>query len=267
MDLHTVSTFRRARERDDLRLAPGEALVAGGTWVFSEPQPATTGLVDLTTLGWPAWETDGLPPGVALRVGATCTVTEVLRAPWDPPVRALARSCADAFLMSFKIQQSATVGGNLCLALPAGAMISLFAALGADVVVWTPDGGERREPVTSFVRGAGRTSLAPGEVVRALDVPPTGDARFAFRRASLTAMGRSAVVVTGRRSVGDAVTVVVTGATPRPLVVELPAGADPAPLVAAHTDWYDDAHGAPDWRAAMTAALAEQVCAELQDPA
>ncbi len=263
MDLHTVATFRRARDRDDLRLAPGESLVAGGTWVFSEPQLASTGLVDLTTLGWPAWETDDLPLGTALRVGATCTITDVLRAPWDPHVLTLVRSCVDAFLMSFKIQQFATVGGNLCLALPAGAMISLFAALAAEVVVWTPDGGERREPVTSFVRGACRTSLAPGEVVRALDVPSTAGSRFTFRRTSLTAMGRSAAVVTGRR-VGDQVTVVVTGATPRPVVVEVPDGGDPVPLVAAHTDWYDDPHGTPDWRAAMSATLAAQVCAELR---
>ena len=35
----------------------------------------------------------------------------------------LARRCAEALLMSFKVQHVATVGGNLCLALPAGAMI------------------------------------------------------------------------------------------------------------------------------------------------
>ncbi|MFB9312220.1 FAD binding domain-containing protein [Nocardioides plantarum] len=273
MDLTTVTSYRHARERGDLRLVPGEAVVAGGTWVFSTPQPSTTGLVDLTTLGWPAWETpgsglpdglpEGLPEGVALRVAATCTVTQVQDAPWSSEVASLVRSCAEAFLMSFKIQRLATVGGNLCLALPAGAMISLFAALGAEVVVWTPDGDERRESVESFVRGPGRTSLAPGEVVRALDVPDHGAARFAFRRTSLAALGRSASVVVGRLD-RDVVRLVVTAATPRPLVLSVGPDDDPAALLGAVDHWYDDPHGAPDWRAAVTATLAAQVCAELR---
>jgi CO/xanthine dehydrogenase FAD-binding subunit len=268
MDLTTVTSYRRARDRADLRLVPGETVVAGGTWLFSTPQPDTTGLVDLTTLGWPAWETrDGalgdLPDRVALRVAATCTVTAVQDAPWPVEVASLVRSCAEAFLMSFKVQHLATVGGNLCLALPAGAMISLFTALGAEVVVWTPDGGERREPVESFVRGVGRTSLARGEVVRALDVPEQGGARFAFRRQSLASLGRSASVVVGRRD-GGVVRLVVTAATPRPVVLAVGPEDDPARLLDSVEDWYDDPHGAPDWRAAVTATLAAQVCAELR---
>ena len=265
MDLTTVTSYRRARERADLRLVAGEAVVAGGTWVFSTPQPSTTGLVDLTTLGWPAWETpeSGLRAGVALRIAATCTVTEVQQAPWSAEVAALVRSCAEAFLMSFKIQRLATVGGNLCLALPAGAMISLFAALGAEVVVWTADGDERREPVESFVRGPGRTSLAPGEVVRAVDVPEQGASRFAFRRTSLAALGRSASVVVGRLD-GDVVRLVVTAATPRPVVLRVGPDDDLATLLSSVEQWYDDPHGAPDWRAAVTRTLAEQVCDELR---
>ena len=166
MDLVTVTSHRAARGREDLALAPGETLLAGGTWLFSEPQPEVSGLVDLTTLGWPDWES---LPGV-LRIGATCTVSRVLDAPWGPAA-GLVRPCADSFLMSWKVQHVATVGGNLCLALPAGAMISLTAALDATVVIWTPDGGERREPVVDFVTGAGTTTLAPGEVLRAIDVP------------------------------------------------------------------------------------------------
>ena len=108
MDLVTVTSHRSARRRADLVLAPGEALLAGGTWLFSEPQPAVSGLVDLTTLGWPDWEE--LPD--VLRLGATCTVEHALDAPWGPAA-ALARACADSFLMSFKVQHVATIGGNL----------------------------------------------------------------------------------------------------------------------------------------------------------
>ena len=142
MDLHAVRDYRIARGRDDLALGPGESLVAGGTWVFSEPQPATTGLVDLTGLGWPPVER--LPDG-GLRIAATCTIATLADHP-AAPASGLFRQAADALLMSFKIQEVATVGGNICLALPAGAMTSLFAGLGAEAVVWTPGGGERRVP-------------------------------------------------------------------------------------------------------------------------
>ena len=266
MDLTTVSSLRPARRREDLSLAPGEALLAGGTWLFSEPQPAVTGLVDLTALGWPAWEerSEG-----GLRIAATCTVEQVGTAPWGAAA-GLVRQCADAFLMSFKVQHTATVGGNLCLGLPAGAMISLLSALDGIVVVWTPDGGERRLPVVDFVTGAGTTDLRPGEVLRAVDLPAISSAvgdlsTFAFRKMALTPLGRSAAVVIGRR-VGETLTLTVTAATERPVVLSFDstATADQLRRALAGIDcWFDDPHGAPDWRRAMTLRLAEQVREEL----
>ena len=251
MDLVSVTGMRPAWSRADLTLAPGEALLAGGTWLFSEPQPDTTGLVDLTTMGWADWE---LLDDV-LRIGATCTIEKLLAAPWGAAAE-VAGHCADSLLMSWKVQRVATVGGNLCLALPAGAMVSLTAGLGGDVVIWTPDGAARREPVTEFVHGAGLTSLAPGEVIRAVDVPLASLVQpTAFRRIALTPLGRAASVVVG---CGSAIT--VTAATTRPVVLDvddLDAG------LAAIDCWYDDPHGAPDWRAHVTGLLAREVRAEL----
>jgi CO/xanthine dehydrogenase FAD-binding subunit len=251
MDLATVTGLRVARDRADLALGPGETLLAGGTWLFSEPQPTTTGLVDLTGLGWPDWEE---LPGT-LRIGATCTVERAQAAPWGPAA-GLVRSCADSFLMSGKVQHVATVGGNLCLALPAAAAVSLAAALDARVVVWTPDGGERGQPVTEFVTGAGTTTLAPREVLRAIDVPTASlSLPTAFRRASLTPLGRSSSVVVG---CGDRIT--VTAATTRPVVLDLD---DLETGLAAVDCWYDDPHGPADWRAHVTGLLAREVRAEL----
>lgn len=256
MDLATVTSLRPARGRDDLALAPGEALLAGGTWLFSEPQPAVTGLVDLTALGWPDWEE---LPGV-LRLGATCTVERALAAPWGPAAD-LVRQCADAFLMSWKVRHVATVGGNLCLALPAGAMISLLATLDAVAVIWTPDGGERRVPVVDFVIGAGRSALGAGEVLRAVDVPLGGEQAtdYAFRKAALTPLGRSSALVIGRRA-GTTVTITVTASTARPVVLD---GHDLDAGLAAIDCWYDDPHGAADWRAHVTGVLAREVREEL----
>lgn len=252
MDLTTVSTWRTPEGRAGLALAPGETYVAGGTWLFSEPQPGVTGLVDLAALGWEPWEE---LPGGSLRIAATCTVAELQRAPWPEPVAGLVRSCADALLMSWKVQGAATVGGNLALALPAGAMTSLFAGLGATAVLWTAE-GERSVPAAELITGAGTTALGPGELIRAVDVPASSlAARTAFRRVSLADRGRSGAVVVGRTTSAGAV-VTVTASTPRPVVL-----ADPAEL--ASVEWYADPHGAADWRAAQTRRLVAEVLQEL----
>ncbi|MCL3817809.1 FAD binding domain-containing protein [Aeromicrobium wangtongii] len=265
MDLSSITSLRAARSRDDLALSPGEALLAGGSWMFSEPQPATSGLVDLTTMGWEPWRIG--PAG--LSVAATCTIAGLLDPPAPPDWTAapLFRQCAEAFLMSFKIWNTATVGGNLCLALPAGAMISLATALDASCVVWTPDGGERREPVSSFVRGAGRTSLAVGEVLRSIEIP-TGalQGRTAFRKIALTPLGRSSAVVIGRIDPDERFTLAITAATTRPQVFcfdRPPTDDEVQDVLRTIEDWYADAHGAPQWRAAVTHQLAHEVCEEL----
>lgn len=264
MDLAWVESHRPASDRASLVLRPGERLLAGGTWLFSAPQPDVTGLVDLTTLGWAPWEE--LPDG-GLRLAATCTVAQVQQAPWPAP--ALARQCADALLMSTKVQTAATVGGNLCLALPAGAMIALAAALDGEVLIWTPGGGERRAPVAEFVRGPEVVDLLPGEVVRAVDLPGHALRRpTALRRSSLTAHGRSAALVVGRRD-PDAVVLTLTASVPRPVVVPVAVGSpervvrDAVAAAGARAGWYADPHGAPDWRAAQTVLLATQVWHEL----
>lgn len=262
MDLNTVTSLRPARDRADLDLGPGERFLGGGSWLFSEPQPDVRGLVDLTTLGWAPWTVT--PEGVS--VAATCTVAELVACATGFAAAPVFRQCADALLMSFKIWGTATVGGNLCLALPAGAMISLTAGLGAEVVVWCPDGTERREPVAAFVTGAGTTTLAAGEVLRSIEVPAAALAsRTAFRRLALTSLGRSSSVVVGVAGATGTV-LTVTAATPRPYVLELgdrPGRDEVVAAVGTIDTWYDDAHGAPDWRAAITRELALEVCAEL----
>jgi CO/xanthine dehydrogenase FAD-binding subunit len=266
MDLHTVDTLRPARSRDDLALGQGETFLAGGTWLFSEPQPDVTGLVDLTTMDWEPWTVT--PQG--LSISATCTIARLLAHPGPTGWAAggLFHQCAEALVMSFKIWNTATIGGNLCLALPAGAMISLTAALDAEVLVWTPDGGRRRQSVASFVTGPATTTLQPGEVLRSVEIPMAAlQSRTEMRRASLTALGRSSSVVIGRLEDDRRFVLTVTAATPRPYVLRFGASPSDDEVVAAIEridDWYDDPHGAPDWRAAVTRELALDICAALR---
>ena len=260
MDLVDVETLRRPGADRDLGLRPGERYLAGGTWLFSEPQRGVTGLVDLTSLGWPAWES--LPDG-SLRLSATCTIAELRQVPWPKQSTALlARQCADALLMSWKIQYAATLGGNVALGLPAGAMTSLLAGLDAVAVMGSP-AGERRLPVAELVTGAGTTALAEGEVIRAFDVPAASlAARTAFRRHALTELGRSAALVVGRTT-ADGLVVTVTASTPTPVVLTGTTLDELDRAVGSITAWHDDVHGAPDWRAAITRSAVTEVAEEL----
>ncbi|MDO9357255.1 MAG: FAD binding domain-containing protein, partial [Solirubrobacteraceae bacterium] len=191
MDLGTVAEIVVARGRDELLAAgvrDGDRFLAGGSWIFSEPQIGTTRLIDLTGLGWPsvAVGEDGL------ELAATCTLAEVARlsesaAASNWPALRLARECCEALRGSFKVWNVGTVGGNLCCALPAGPMTSLTAALDGHCLVWLPDGGERTVPVMDLVTGDGTTSLAPGEVIRSITIPArTLRQTTAFRQGSLT---------------------------------------------------------------------------------
>ena len=274
MDITTVTSYRAARTRDDLALAPGEVVIAGGTWIMSEPQPGTTGFVDLTTLDWRDLEvTDE-----GLRIGATCTIARLLswverEAPQSWSSLALARPCADALLASFKIWNTATVGGNVCQAFAAGAMIALLSTLDATALIWTPDGGERRIAVAELVVDNAATSLAPGEVVRALDIPLHAlTARVGLQKIALAELGRSGAVVTARVDPDGTAVFVVTAAVRRPRALRfahVPGAGELRDAVAAASDFYTDPLGSADWRRGVSVVLAERLRArfarELQE--
>jgi hypothetical protein len=70
----------------------GDAWLAGGTWLFSEPQPDLTRLLDLRAFGWPSLRQsqDGL------EIAATCTLAELarLRAPYWRAAPLIGQCCA-----------------------------------------------------------------------------------------------------------------------------------------------------------------------------
>ncbi|MEZ0491610.1 xanthine dehydrogenase family protein subunit M [Kineococcus sp. TBRC 1896] len=271
MDLNTVTEFLPVTDAAALRRAhdgnPATAVVAGGTWLFSVPQPHLRTLVDLTTLGWePSTVSDA-----GIELAATCPVGELESVPWRPEwvAKPLVRQCVRALLASFKVRSVATVGGNVCAALPAGAVTSLAVALDGVAELWAADGGVRRLPVQEFVTGDRTTALAPGEVLRSLHLPAAAlRGTTAFRRASLARLGRSATLVVGRRDPDGGLVLAVTASTPRPHVLryrEVPppaqVAADVEEVVAGR--WFDDVHGAPDWRRATTLRFAAEAVEEL----
>ena len=271
LDLHFIEAVLRPTTREALPTPrPGDAFLAGGTWLFSEPQHALRRLVDLEALGWPALI---LPAGGGLEISATCRLAELeaFQAPAGWPAAALFRPCGSVLWGSFKIRHAATVGGNLCLALPAAPMAALLAALDGDCVIWTPAGGERLLAVARFITGAGSNALGSGELLRAVRVPEAALRRScAFRQASLTRFGRSAALVIGTRDPDDGCTrLTITAAVRRPICLRFETAPSAEALssrlseVLTDDRLHDDVHGAADWKRHMARRLAEEIRHEL----
>jgi CO/xanthine dehydrogenase FAD-binding subunit len=257
VDLNTVAEVISPAEVGQWR--PGDAWLGGGTALFAEPRPHLTRLLDLTTAGWSALTER--PDD--LEVAATCTIAELAASGHD-----LVERCCHAFLASFKIWNVATVGGNLCAALPAGPMIALGASLGGTCVLLGP-GGSREVPVDEFVTGDGTTVLAEGELLRSMRLPAAALAsRTAYRQSSLHAHGRSGVLVIGRRD-DRGLTITVTAATRKPYVLMFHGFPDAEIVQVALAEripqeaYVDDVHGLPSWRRHMTRLHAEQIRREL----
>jgi CO/xanthine dehydrogenase FAD-binding subunit len=270
MDLNTIDAIARPRKRSEIpSWRSSDAWLAGGTWLFSEPQPQLTRLIDITDLGWPAVEIDD----AGLHIGATCKIAELdaVALPSSWTVAPLINQCCRSFLASFKIWNVATVGGNLCMALPAGPMISLTAALEGVCTIWTPDGSERRLTVTDFVLGPRQTALNAGELLRRVDLPFSAlHWRTSFRQISLAPLGRSAALLIGAFSPdGGSFALTVTAATPRPIRLQFPmiptssALRERLDFEIPQANYYSDVGGTPAWRRQVTLQLADEIRAEL----
>jgi CO/xanthine dehydrogenase FAD-binding subunit len=270
MDLNTINEVARPMARGDMPAwRAGDAFLGGGTFLFSEPQPQLSRLIDLAGLGWqPLRASDE-----GLEIAATCTIAQLdaFAAPVEWIASPLIDQSCRAFLASFKIWNMATVGGNVCMSLPAGPMIALTAALDGVCLIWTGDGGERRVPVADFVTGPQRNVLAPGELLRSIELPVAAlTKRTALRQASLSPLGRSAALLIGTSTPrGDDFTLTITASTPRPikLTFETMPSSDTLRSRIEKTippeAYYDDVHGLPAWRRHMTLLFAEQIRAEL----
>ncbi|MBT2553450.1 FAD binding domain-containing protein [Arthrobacter sp. ISL-5] len=294
MDMNTIEAVVRTADPAEWRA--GDAWLAGGTVLFSYgstafgPEPLRR-LLDLGSAGWPAVTvTDA-----GIELAATCTVAELYALPdtlagapraGEPTAQAqqagsqptardwpgldLIRPCCDSFVASFKVWNMSTVGGNLCTSLPAGPMISLCAGLDGTATVLSPDGSSRELPVADFITGDGQNALAPGELLRSVSLPASAlSSRAAFRRLSLSNLGRSGVLLIGMLDGGGRLTLTVTAATKRPVQLRFGSLPDAADLAAAldgaipDSLYHDDIHGLPAWRRDMTYRLAEEIRDEL----
>src|SRR5262245_1984498 len=268
MDLNTIAEIARASD-GAVNWREGDAWLAGGTWLFSEPQPHLRRLIDLEAFGWEPLTISEQ----GLEIASTCKIVrlDALATPADWQAAPLISQCCRSFLASFKIWHTATVGGNICMSLPAGPMISLAVALEGICTIRLRDGGERQVPVEEFVTGTHQNVLQPGDLLRRIDLPAAAlRKRTCFRRMTLTHLGRSSTLLVGTLCPREGVFMLtVTASTVRPLRLAFPRlpGADEmrARLGEEIPDslYLDDVHGAPAYRKHMTYYFAEEIRREL----
>jgi CO/xanthine dehydrogenase FAD-binding subunit len=272
MDLHTVKRVIRPAQAEEIASwESGFAWLAGGTWLFSEPQVDVHTLIDLESMNWPSMQVreDGL------EIASTCRVVEldqfVVTAPNRWTAAPLFRQCCRSFLSSFKIWNEATVGGNVCMSLPAGPMISLTAALEGVCTLWPRGGAPRRVSVVDFVTGNHQNVLAPGELLRSIFLPARALCkRFAFRRFTLTHLGRSEALLIGTRCGEDGeFRLTISAATLRPVQLrfdDTPSARELSREIDSAVPfslYLDDVHGSPAHRKHLTHYFGEEIRSEL----
>ena len=272
MNLNTITELKRPAAAEQItQWRDGYAWLAGGTWLFSEPQVATDTLIDLVGLQWPALtaSADGL------EIAATCRIGELYH--YAPPAawRAapLFKDCCNALLASWKIWNAATVGGNICMSLPAGSMLSLTCALEATYTLWPREGAPRSVAAVDYVTGNHANILRPGELLRSIHIPAAALAkRYALRRASLTKLGRSAALLIGTQGKGGDLLLTITAATPTP--IQLRFAKNPSADELQHAidaripfdGYFNDVNGSAAYKRHLTHYFAEQIRSEMGSP-
>lgn len=267
MDLPGVREIVRPRSVEALPAwQPGDVMLGGGTYLFSEPQPAARRLIDLAALGLSPARRE--PAG--LRIAATCRLAELASLEVASPAMSLFAPAVHCLWGSFKVHNVATVGGNLCLALPAGPMSALMVALDGLLCLRGPGGALRDLPARDFIVDVLTTRLHPGEMLESILLPNAALARRGvLRQASLTRYGRSAALLIG--TIGDdGFTLTITAASKRPLRLDfgtLPSAEqvrDAAADALSPDILHDDIHGAPAWKRDRAIALAGEIAEALR---
>jgi len=165
-----------------------------------------------------------------LRIGARTTMTDLLR---DERIRrdytALAE--AAAYVGSVQIRNRATLAGNICNASPAADTAPALLAFEARVVA-VGQRGRRVIPLDDFFVRSGVTTLAPGELVEAIEMPVRPGRRGSVHARRTRRRGHDLASVTLAVAVDeDGVTRVSYGSVgPRPVLAIDDTGllADPA---------------------------------------
>ncbi len=109
-------------------------------------------------------------PARGLSIGAAVTMNRLIAsAEVQSHYPLLAEACRS--VASYQLRNRATVAGNICNASPAGDTIGACLVFDAELNIHGVS-GSRRQKLKTFFLGPGQTTLAPGEIVTTIHLPP-----------------------------------------------------------------------------------------------
>ena len=187
-DLETASALLAQR---------GARVIAGGTDLLVNGPVDTESLVDINGLGLRyIREEDGL------RIGSTSTFADLLRSPLLARYPYHVISDASGELGHHNLRHVATIGGNICNAVPSADAPVALIALDAETVIHGPS-GERTVPLDGFFKFVRETVLAEGEFLKEIAVPVQPEAGASFQKLGRTKVDIALVNAACRLSIVD----------------------------------------------------------------
>ncbi|MEM6401765.1 MAG: FAD binding domain-containing protein [Cyanobacteria bacterium P01_D01_bin.116] len=232
MDLHNIENYLLPTDINKLTdWGEGWSWLAGGTWLFSEPQPDIKTLVDIQSLGWDEIEfihPSNLPKlpyqGELLAIGATCPLINLVKYPWLAEYSAVEgfKGAINALSASLKVVNMATVGGNICLALSVGTLAPIMLALDASYEIWNHKEKSRIVAAKDFQVGSRQTILLEGELLRRVLIPVENlKWKVNYKRFGITASDPAlAIVVNAYNSVTKKLRLVISASVAAPVLLE-----------------------------------------------
>ncbi len=141
-------------------------LIAGGTDILVEKEPQIEALIDVTGLGLDYIKSDG----EGVRVGATTTFADIEASPalGKSPYSILAQAAHQ--MGTPQIRNVATIGGNICSAVPSADSAPPLLALDATISISGP-AGERSMDIANFFLDVRRNALKRGELLTEIQLP------------------------------------------------------------------------------------------------
>ncbi|MEL7245609.1 MAG: FAD binding domain-containing protein [Cyanobacteria bacterium J06573_2] len=228
MDLHSVDNYLLPTDINKVTdWGEGWSWLAGGTWLFSEPQPDIKTLVDIQSLGWN--EIEFINPSKPsseeqLAIGAICCLIKLIEYPWLPEYTAVEgfRGAINALSASLKVVNVATVGGNICLALSVGTLAPIMVALNASYEVWNREGKSQIIAAKDFQIGSRQTVLQSGELLRRVLIPVENlKWKVNYKRFGIAASDPALAIVVGAyNSVAKKLRLVIAASVAAPILLE-----------------------------------------------
>lgn len=177
----------------------GARVIAGGTDLLVTGPADTESLVDINELGLSYIREDN-----GLRIGATTCFMDLMSSPSLKryPYRVISDAAGE--LGHHNLRHIATVGGNICNAVPSADIPVALIALDAEAVIHGPR-GERTVPLDGFFKFVRETVLGEGEFLKEIAVPVQPEAGASFQKLGRTKVDIALVNAACRLSIIDGV--------------------------------------------------------------